>query len=159
MTENSCRYKLLLESLLNKTPREHPDFEKLQGRPVTFGNITSSLLSLLILYWILSAATVEINKVAHHINENVRQRENFQKMLSIQKSLTGVGAPKVLAPGEIFGSYSLFFAFFGTKYLLLRGKGHKRTSKSYMKVRHPPPPPPFTYERQPQHRDHPTLFK
>ncbi|XP_015758327.1 PREDICTED: LOW QUALITY PROTEIN: FYVE, RhoGEF and PH domain-containing protein 4-like [Acropora digitifera] len=72
------RYKLLLESLLNKTPREHPDFEKLQ------------------------AATVEINKVAHHINENIRQRENFQKMLSIQKSLTGVGAPKVLAPGRFF---------------------------------------------------------
>ena len=25
------RYKLLLESLLNKTPRDHPDFDKLQG--------------------------------------------------------------------------------------------------------------------------------
>ena len=23
---------------------------------------------------------------------------------------------------------------------------------------HPPPPPPFAYERQPQQRDHPTLF-
>ena len=39
LTENSCRYKLLLESLLNKTPREHPDFEKLQGTPVKVGNI------------------------------------------------------------------------------------------------------------------------
>ena len=46
-----------------------------------------------------SEATVEINKVAHHINENIRQRENFQKMLSIQNSLTGEGAPKILAPG------------------------------------------------------------
>lgn len=72
------RYKLLLESLLNKTPREHPDFEKLQE------------------------ATVEINKVAHHINENIRQRENFQKMLSIQNALTGEGAPKILAPGRLF---------------------------------------------------------
>jgi len=72
------RYKLLLESLLNKTPRDHPDFEKLQE------------------------ATVEINKVAHHINENIRQRENFQKMLSIQKALTGEGAPKILAPGRLF---------------------------------------------------------
>lgn len=72
------RYKLLLESLLNKTPREHPDFEKLQE------------------------ATVEINKVAHHINENIRQHENFQKMLSIQKALTGVGAPKILAPGRFY---------------------------------------------------------
>ncbi|KAJ7390472.1 Rho guanyl-nucleotide exchange factor [Desmophyllum pertusum] len=72
------RYKLLLESLLNKTPKEHADFEKLQE------------------------ATVEINKVAHHINENIRQRENFQKMLSIQNSLTGEGAPKILAPGRLF---------------------------------------------------------
>lgn len=72
------RYKLLLESLLNKTPRDHPDFEKLQD------------------------ATVEINKVAHHINENIRQRENFQKMLSIQNALTGEGAPKILAPGRLF---------------------------------------------------------
>lgn len=45
-------------------------------------------------------ATVEINKVAHHINENIRQRENFQKMLSIQNALTGEGAPKILAPGN-----------------------------------------------------------
>ncbi|CAH3158863.1 unnamed protein product [Porites lobata] len=72
------RYKLLLESLLNKTPRDHPDFDKLQE------------------------ATVEINKVAHHINENIRQRENFQKMLSIQNALTGEGAPKILAPGRLF---------------------------------------------------------
>lgn len=72
------RYKLLLESLLNKTPKDHPDFEKLQE------------------------ATTEINKVAHHINENIRQRENFQKMLSIQNSLTGEGAPKILAPGRLF---------------------------------------------------------
>ena len=47
-----------------------------------------------------SEATVEINKVAHHINENIRQHENFQKMLSIQNSLTGEGAPKILAPGN-----------------------------------------------------------
>lgn len=56
------------------------------------------LISLLRLY--VTEATVEINKVAHHINENIRQRENFQKMLSIQNSLTGEGAPKILAPGN-----------------------------------------------------------
>ena len=60
---------------------------------------------------------MEINKVAHHINENIRQRENFQKMLSIQKSLTGVGAPKVLAPGESFWLlFVCLFLFFNTKY-------------------------------------------
>ena len=52
-----------------------------------------------LIFVFLSEATVEINKVAHHINENIRQRENFQKMLSIQNSLTGEGAPKILAPG------------------------------------------------------------
>ena len=52
-------------------------------------------------FWLyVSEATTEINKVAHHINENIRQRENFQKMLSIQNSLTGEGAPKILAPGN-----------------------------------------------------------
>ena len=45
-------------------------------------------------------ATEEIAKVAEHINENIRQHENFQKMLSIQKSFTGEGAPKILAPGK-----------------------------------------------------------
>ena len=45
-------------------------------------------------------AAEEISNVASHINENIRQRENFQKMLSIQNSLTGEGAPKILAPGE-----------------------------------------------------------
>ncbi|XP_001624596.3 FYVE, RhoGEF and PH domain-containing protein 2 [Nematostella vectensis] len=72
------RYKLLLESLLNKTPRDYPDFSKLEE------------------------ATYEIAKVAEHINENIRQHENFQKMLSIQKCLTGEGAPKILAPGRFF---------------------------------------------------------
>ena len=41
--------------------------------------------------------------------------------------------------------------------LLPRRKGHKRTSMSHSKVPHLTHPP-FTYERQPQHRDHPTLI-
>ena len=72
-----CRYKMLLESLLLKTPQEHPDYQKLQE------------------------ATEQIRKIASHINENIRQHENFQKMLSIQKGLTGDGAPKILAPGTV----------------------------------------------------------
>lgn len=46
-------------------------------------------------------ATEEIAKVAAHINDNIRQHENFQKMLQIQKSFTGEGAPKILAPGNL----------------------------------------------------------
>ena len=44
-------------------------------------------------------AVDQISKVALHINENIRQHENFQKMLSIQNSFSGEGAPKLLAPG------------------------------------------------------------
>ena len=41
---------------------------------------------------------------------------------------------------------------------LPRGKGYKRTSRSYTKVPHLTHPP-FACERQPQHRDDPTLFE
>ena len=70
-----------------------------------------------------SEATVEINKVAHHINENIRQRENFQKMLSIQNALTGEGAPKILAPGNytkhLYINKSLFVMNEGKEYCML----------------------------------------
>lgn len=63
-------------------------------------SLTFFVNNILITGLYVSEATVEINKVAHHINENIRQRENFQKMLSIQNALTGEGAPKILAPGN-----------------------------------------------------------
>nr|XP_006816794.1 PREDICTED: myosin-M heavy chain-like [Saccoglossus kowalevskii] len=47
-------------------------------------------------------AANRVSDVASSINEHVRQHENFQKMLSIQNSLTGDGAPKILAPGRRF---------------------------------------------------------
>ena len=69
------------------------------------GNLWTSLIWLLDIFFFFSEATVEINKVAHHINENIRQRENFQKMLSIQNALTGEGAPKILAPGNYTANF------------------------------------------------------
>ena len=44
--------------------------------------------------------------------------------------------------------------------LLPRGKGHNRTPRSLTRcpTSHLTQPP-FTYERQPQHRDHPTLIR
>jgi hypothetical protein len=48
----------------------------------------------------LSEAVDQISKVALHINENIRQHENFQKMLNIQNSFSREGAPKLLAPGK-----------------------------------------------------------
>ena len=58
-------------------------------------------------------------------------------------------------------TYLIFFYLLhstGQNLQLPRGKGHKRTSRSHTKVPHLTHPP-FTYERQPQHRDHPTLYE
>ena len=49
-----------------------------------------------------TAASTEIAAVADHINEHIRQHENFNKMLSIQNSLTGNCVPGILAPGRKF---------------------------------------------------------
>ena len=49
----------------------------------------------------LSEAVDQIGTVAIHINENIRQHENYQKMLSIQNSFIREGSPKILAPGKL----------------------------------------------------------
>ena len=46
-------------------------------------------------------ACAEVSNVATHINECLRLHENFNKMLSIQNSLIGDSAPRILAPGEL----------------------------------------------------------
>ncbi|XP_070199938.1 rho guanine nucleotide exchange factor 39-like [Littorina saxatilis] len=71
------RYKLLLENLLEHTPRDHHDYSQLQE------------------------ATKQIGEIARHINEHIRQHENFTKMLSIQKCFDS-SAPKILQPGRVF---------------------------------------------------------
>ena len=48
-----------------------------------------------------TAAASQIEAIAEHINEYIRQHENFNKMLSIQNSLTGQ-APGILAPARKF---------------------------------------------------------
>jgi len=72
------RYKLLLDTLLEKTSPDHPDYKKLRD------------------------ACAEVSNVATHINECLRLHENFNKMLSIQNSLIGDSAPRILAPGRKF---------------------------------------------------------
>ncbi|XP_053384716.1 rho guanine nucleotide exchange factor 39-like [Mercenaria mercenaria] len=71
------RYKLLLEDLLENTSEEHHD------------------------YAMLKEAAKQVGEIARHINEHVRQNENFQKMLSIHNSFDN-SAPKILAPGRVF---------------------------------------------------------
>lgn len=72
------RYKLLLEKLLKHTKDTHPDYAR------------------------LSAATEQLEAIGTHINEYIRQHENFHKMLSIQNSLTGDSVPTILVPGRRF---------------------------------------------------------
>ena len=64
-----------------------------------FRNIFPFLLYYPVL--IFPEATKQIGEIALHINEHMRQHENFQKMLSIQKSFDS-SAPKILTPGRIF---------------------------------------------------------
>ncbi|XP_059166523.1 rho guanine nucleotide exchange factor 39-like [Physella acuta] len=71
------RYKMLLEELLKNTPDEHHDYQK------------------------ISEAAERMADIAMHINEHIRQNENFMKMLAIQRSFDS-SAPKLLAPGRIF---------------------------------------------------------
>lgn len=46
-------------------------------------------------------AAEKIAEIASHINEYVRQNENFMKILAIQKSFDS-SAPKLLTPGRQF---------------------------------------------------------
>ena len=68
------RYKLLLEDVIKNTPDSHPDKK------------------------CLIEALEQIEHVAWHINEQLREHENSMKMVNIQKSLSG-GFPKIIAPG------------------------------------------------------------
>lgn len=71
------RYKLLLEDLLENTSQDHHD------------------------YAMLKEAAKQVGEIALHINEHVRQYENFQKMLAIYNSFDNT-APKILVPGREF---------------------------------------------------------
>ncbi|XP_033752641.1 rho guanine nucleotide exchange factor 39-like [Pecten maximus] len=71
------RYKLLLEDLMEHTCPDHHDYPHLQE------------------------ATKQVTDIAAHINDHIKQHDNFQKMLAIQKSFDS-SAPKILAPGREF---------------------------------------------------------
>ena len=103
---------MLLENLLWKTPDDHADFAKLKGtyiipiihytRSCIF--VTRYSYTFLEVHFLnfcqLTEAVDQISKVALHINENIRQHENFQKMLSIQNSFSREDAPKLLSHGK-----------------------------------------------------------
>ena len=53
-------------------------------------------------FFFLLDAYQQVELVAQHINQHIKQQDNFMKMLAIQKSLAGPAAPKILVPGRIF---------------------------------------------------------
>ncbi|TRY76816.1 hypothetical protein TCAL_03502, partial [Tigriopus californicus] len=69
------RYKMLLEDVIKNTPDCHPDKANLQN------------------------ALTQIDAVAWHINDQLREHEDSLKMVDIQKSLQG-GFPKIIIPGR-----------------------------------------------------------
>jgi len=69
------RYKLLLEDIIKNTPRFHPDKTNLEQ------------------------ARTQIDAVAWHINDQIKEHESNMIMVDIQTSLQG-GLPKILKPGR-----------------------------------------------------------
>jgi len=69
------RYKLLLDDIIKNTPRFHPDKTNLE------------------------AARTQIDAIAWHINDQIREHDNNQLLVSIQRSLVG-GLPRIIKPGR-----------------------------------------------------------
>jgi len=47
-------------------------------------------------------AVRQVSDVANHINEHIKQQDNFMRMLAIQKSLACPVGPRILVPGRVF---------------------------------------------------------
>ncbi|GAM18228.1 hypothetical protein SAMD00019534_014030 [Acytostelium subglobosum LB1] len=71
------RYKMLLQNLVQCTPVESNDYK------------------------VLESALQSVSEVADHINETIRERQNTDKILSIQKRFTG-HVPPLLSPLRTF---------------------------------------------------------
>lgn len=70
------RYKLLLEELLQLTLSDSREF------------------------CVIQVALQQVSEVASHINSQLTQWENVQRMLALQRSLVG-GQPKIVVPGRL----------------------------------------------------------
>ena len=77
------RYKMLLEDVIKSTPECHPDKTHLRR------------------------ALTEIDAVAWHINDQLKEHENGLKVLDIQRSLQVTEKPMILKVGQFRISSSL----------------------------------------------------
>lgn len=58
--------------------------------------------SCVILEYNCTAGSLElISKVALHVNESMRQVENFKKLMEVQKKLTGDGGDNLISPSRV----------------------------------------------------------
>ncbi|EGG21050.1 pleckstrin domain-containing protein [Cavenderia fasciculata] len=71
------RYKMLLQSLIQLTPKEFSDYK------------------------VIEEALHIVSGVADHVNEGIREKQNSEKILSIQRRFTGY-VPPLLAPLRTF---------------------------------------------------------
>lgn len=51
---------------------------------------------------VYTEATQQVSAVASHINEHIRQQDNFKRMVAIQKSFDASGGLRILVPGRSF---------------------------------------------------------
>ena len=78
------RYRLLLAQLVSHTEQNAVEFP------------------------VLREALEQVELVAKHINEQIREHENMQRMISIQKCLAH-GRPRIIVPGRSFIKGKEFF--------------------------------------------------
>ena len=53
--------------------------------------------------WVwLTEAMKQVSAVARHINDHIKQQDNFMRMLAIQRSLACTAGPRILIPGRVF---------------------------------------------------------
>jgi len=52
-------------------------------------------------FWCAEAVR-QVSDVASHINDHIKQQDNFMRMLAIQKSLACPVGPRILVPGRVF---------------------------------------------------------
>ena len=72
---------------------------------VIFCSIVTTRLMIVfkfMIFLMVADAHRQVGEVAQHINDHIKQHDNFQKMLAIQKSLHGPQAPKIMIPSRVF---------------------------------------------------------
>jgi hypothetical protein len=70
------RYKMLLEGILKHTEPSHPDYENLVN------------------------AAAKMSQVADHLNEKIRERQNFHKMKLVSQKISGIHPDTLIQPNR-----------------------------------------------------------